>query len=30
MLIMMKKMSVKKIILQLDKDDDNIDLDGVD
>ena len=26
----MKKMSVKKIILQLDKDDDNIDLDGVD
>ena len=30
MLIMMKKMSVKKIILQVDKDDDNIDLDGVD
>lgn len=30
MLIMMKKMSVKKKILQVDKDDDNIDLDGVD
>ena len=30
MLIMMKKMSVKKIILQVDKDDDNIDLDGID
>ena len=30
MLIVMKKMSMKKIILQVDKDDDNIDLDGVD
>ena len=30
MLIMMKKMSVKKTILQVDKYDDNIDLDGVD
>ena len=30
MLIMMKKMSVKKTILQVHKYDDNIDLDGVD